>query len=154
MWFCAGWFLPSSLGLLHRRLGNGTHHNAYQTKLLSNNKSQLQLVLRTWLLSCNFSGEAKNKFASSNSAMVFDNFSQIIIHWGRGMHMRQYTMPSLVQIMACRLFGAKPLPKPILPFYQLDPKEHISVEFYPKFKDMTCKMSSAKWRPCISALMC
>ena len=28
--------------------------------------------------------------------------------------MRQKTNPSLIQVMACRLFGAKPLPSPIL----------------------------------------
>ena len=31
--------------------------------------------------------------------------------------------------MACRLFGAKPLSKPILDYCQLDPKEQISVKF-------------------------
>ena len=36
--------------------------------------------------------------------------------------------------MACRLFGAKPLPEPILPYCQLDPKEHISVNFDSKYE--------------------
>ena len=36
--------------------------------------------------------------------------------------------------MACRLFSAKPLSKPMLPYFQLDPKEHISVTFRLKFK--------------------
>ena len=48
--------------------------------------------------------------------------------------MHQYIMPALVQIMACHLFGAKPLSEPMLPYYQLDPKEHISLIFYLKFK--------------------
>ena len=32
-------------------------------------------------------------------------------------YMRQKTRPSLVQIMACRLFGAKPLSEPTLEYY-------------------------------------
>ena len=36
--------------------------------------------------------------------------------------------PSLVQIMACRLVGAKPLSEPMLEYSKLDPKE-ISVKF-------------------------
>ena len=44
-------------------------------------------------------------------------------------YMRQYNIPTLVQIMACRLFGAKPLSEPMLPYCQLDPREHISLKF-------------------------
>ena len=36
--------------------------------------------------------------------------------------------------MACRLIGAKPLSEPMLPYYQLDSNEHISVKLYLKFK--------------------
>ena len=35
--------------------------------------------------------------------------------------MRQWNGSALVQVMACRLFGAKSLPKPMLPYCQLDP---------------------------------
>ena len=64
-------------------------------------------------------------------------------------YMRQCNMPTLLQIKACCLFCAKPLPEPILPFCQLDPKELVSVKFYLKFnsfliKEMHLKMSSAK----------
>ena len=38
-------------------------------------------------------------------------------------HMRQWIGSALVQLMACRLFGAKPLPKPTLDYYQMDPQE-------------------------------
>ena len=44
-------------------------------------------------------------------------------------YMRQWTGPSLVQVMACRLFGAKPLPEPMLAYCQLDSKEQTSVKF-------------------------
>ena len=47
-------------------------------------------------------------------------------------YMRQYILPTLVLKMACRLFGAKPLSEPILPYCQLDHEEHISVKFYLK----------------------
>ena len=36
--------------------------------------------------------------------------------------------------MACRLFGAKPLPEPTLTYYQLDPQESTSVKFESKYK--------------------
>ena len=50
-------------------------------------------------------------------------------------YMRQWTwLLALVQIMACRLFGAKPLSKPILGYYQLDPYEQSSVKFPSKYK--------------------
>ena len=35
--------------------------------------------------------------------------------------------------MACYLFGTKPLSEPMLPYCQLDRKEHILVKFYVKF---------------------
>ena len=47
--------------------------------------------------------------------------------------MRQWTGPSSVQIMACRLFGAKPLPEPMLVYCQLDSWEHISVKLKSEF---------------------
>ena len=36
-------------------------------------------------------------------------------------YIRQWIMSALLQIMACRQFGAKPLSKPILGYCQLDP---------------------------------
>ena len=36
-------------------------------------------------------------------------------------YMRQWIGSALVHIMACRLFGVKPLSKPMLGYYQLDP---------------------------------
>ena len=66
--------------------------------------------------------------------------------------MRQWTGSSLVQVMACRLFGAKPLPEPMLSYCQLDSWEHISVkyesEFY-HFHSRKCnwKCGLPKWYP-------
>ena len=44
-------------------------------------------------------------------------------------YMRQWIESTLVQIMACRLYGAKPLCKPMLGYCQLDPREQTSVKF-------------------------
>ena len=44
-------------------------------------------------------------------------------------YMHQWIGSALVQIMACRLFGAKPLSKPMPGYYELDPEEQTSVKF-------------------------
>ena len=49
--------------------------------------------------------------------------------------MRQWTGSASVQVMACRLLGAKPLLEPMLPDCQLDPYEQKSVKFESKYKD-------------------
>ena len=48
--------------------------------------------------------------------------------------MRQETGSALVQVMACRLFGAKTSPELILPYCKLDPKEQTSVKLESKYK--------------------
>ena len=52
---------------------------------------------------------------------------------------------ALVQIMACHLFGTKPLSKPVLDYCQLDPWEQNSVIKIQKFSftEMHLKISSA-----------
>ena len=47
----------------------------------------------------------------------------------RVAYMRQWPRPSLVQIMACRLLGAKPLSEPMLTYCQLDHKEQNQVKY-------------------------
>ena len=67
---------------------------------------------------------------------------------------RWWYIPSLVQIMHCRLFGDNPLSEPMMVYFQLDPKEHISMKFYLKFRSfhekMHRNMSSAK----MAAILC
>ena len=48
---------------------------------------------------------------------------------------RQWIGWALVKIMACRIFSAKPLPKPIQDYYQLDPQEQTSMKFESKYKN-------------------
>ena len=67
-------------------------------------------------------------------------------------YMRQWTGSALVQVMACRLFGAKLLPEPMLAYCQLDSWEQISVklewEFF-HFHSRKCigNCRLPKWRP-------
>ena len=67
-------------------------------------------------------------------------------------YIRQWTGSALVQVMACRLFGAKPLPEPMLAYCQLDSWEQISVKFESEFHHFhsrkciwNCGLS--KWQP-------
>ena len=63
-------------------------------------------------------------------------------------YMRQLNIQSLVQIMACRLIGTKPLPEPMLSHWWVDTKGHISMKFYSKFiqgntlENVICKMAA------------
>ena len=66
-------------------------------------------------------------------------------------YMPQWTGSALVQVMACHLFGAKPLPELMLTHCQLDPQEQISVKFESKYEHsieenaiehVVCKMSA------------
>ena len=54
----------------------------------------------------------------------------------------QWTGWALVQVMACRLFGAKP--EPMLVYCHLDSWEQISVKFESELKKMYLKMTSAR----------
>ena len=49
--------------------------------------------------------------------------------------------------MACRLFGDKPLPEPMLIYCQLDPWEETSVKNESQLKTFHLKMLSTKWQP-------
>ena len=48
-------------------------------------------------------------------------------------YMHQWTGSALVQVMACRLFGAKPLPEPMLVDCQLESWKQVSVKFGSEF---------------------
>ena len=51
--------------------------------------------------------------------------------------MRRRAGSSLVQVIACLLFGAKPLPEMMLSYCQLEPLEHISVIFESRHYNLT-----------------
>ena len=67
-------------------------------------------------------------------------------------YMHQWIGSALVKIMACRLFGAKPLSKPVLGLFSIRPLGTNFSEISNKiqkfsFKKMHLKMLSAKWQP-------
>ena len=80
----------------------------------------------------------------ANSFRLWLGAKQVTSHWPRYVilyvvinslrpsdaYWHQYNIPTLVQIMACRLFCAKPLSGPMLPYCQLESKEYISVKFF------------------------
>ena len=84
-----------------------------------------------------------------NSKLTFNSFNSSP---PCAAYMSQWTGSSLVQVMACCLFGTKPLPKPMLAYCQLDSWEHISVKFeleFYHFHSRKCnwKCRLPNWRP-------
>ena len=59
----------------------------------------------------------------------------------------QWNESALVQIMACRLFGAKPLSKPMLGDCQLDTYVQTWMQFYSKYK--TFHSPKCIWKYCL-----
>ena len=66
--------------------------------------------------------------------------------------LRWWTGSSLVQVMAYGLFYAKPLPEPMLPYYQLNAWKQISGKFKSEFNHLHSrkfiwKIRQRKWQP-------
>ena len=59
--------------------------------------------------------------------------------------MHQWIKPSLIQIMACCLFGAKPLPESVLTYCQLDPGEQTSVKFWSNYNNLHLRKLTWKY---------
>ena len=49
-------------------------------------------------------------------------------------YLRQWAGSALVQIMACRLYGTKPLSEPMTQYCSLDPSEQYSVKYQSEYK--------------------
>ena len=60
-------------------------------------------------------------------------------------YMRQWTGSALVRVIACRLFGAKPLPEPMLTYCQLDPWEQTSVNRLAIFRHTSSWLLQCQW---------
>ena len=60
-------------------------------------------------------------------------------------YMRQWIREALVQIMACRLFGANPLSEPMLEYCYFDPQEQTSVKYSSKYKTFHSQKCILKW---------
>ena len=72
--------------------------------------------------------------ANTSSVVLFSEHEiyVLIIAWfisPSAAYMRQWIGSALVQIIACHLFGAKPLFEPMLGYCQLDTLEQTSVKF-------------------------
>ena len=55
------------------------------------------------------------------------------------LHICQWIGWSLVMVMACHLFIAKPLPEAMLSYHQLNPEQQTSVKVKSKYKSRSCK---------------
>ena len=69
-------------------------------------------------------------------------------------YIHQWTGSALLQVMACHLFGTKPLPEPMTTYCQLDLKEQTSVKLESKYKsfihenvfeNFVCEMAILYW---------
>ena len=65
----------------------------------------------------------------TNVFKISDTIWNHLTHPPSAAYMRQWIGSALVQVMACRLFGAKPLPEPMLAYSQLNSWEQISMKF-------------------------
>ena len=78
-----------------------------ENRLYSNIIRQYRdMIINSIIIFCECNELIDNLFNSSTHSAAF---------------MRHWIGSALVQIMACRLFGAKPLSKPMLGYWQLDP---------------------------------
>ena len=101
-----------------------------------------------WCRSSIFNAESKSHTELVNKIRVYQkkSFSLSVAY------MRQWTGSALVKAMACRLFGSKPLPEPMLANCQLDSSKQISAKFESEFyhfylKKCIWKCRLPKWRP-------
>ena len=90
----------------------------------------MNLAIRAILVYCNWA--PRNKINSSSPIAAY---------------MRQWIGSALIQIMACRLFGAMPLSEPVLEYCQMGTNFSeivIRIQTF-SFKKTYMKISSAKW---------
>ena len=78
---------------------------------------------------------------------------------GWATHIRQWNESSLAQAMACRLFGANPLPESMMTYRQQGRQEQTSSEFLfnmrsPSFKKIYLKISFVKSQPFVFRPQC
>ena len=71
----------------------------------------------------------------------------IYILWTGHTYIRQWTRSSLIQVMAWHLFGAKPLPEPML-IYQWNRNQNIIIFIHKiAFQYVACQMSAILFSP-------
>ena len=98
-------------------------------------------MLHIWLKTC-----CDNTFTKSWFIIHIHGFLVIkLTHLPLVPHICQWTGPPLVKVMACRLFGSKPLPEPMLAYCLLDSWEQISVKFESEFYHFHSRKCIWKW---------
>ena len=110
-------------------------NDPYNTRLLKENHISKHLWLELWILKPK-EYLVRTSFTRMNWIMIHIWKAAIYKHQPHfnsfppsAAYMRQWTGSGLFQVMACRLFGAKPLPEPILVYCYLDSWEQISMKF-------------------------
>ena len=93
-----------------------------------------------WLCSADWESNA----ITTGMISMNKNISELyyVIH----SYIRQWIGTALVQIMACCLFGAKPLSRPMLGYCHSNPKKLTSVKFWPKYKTFHSRKCIWKYR--------
>ena len=94
----------------------------------------------------------KHKDIHCSTSCSSDDNGWYLTHLPLYRYMRQRTGSSFVQVMACRLFGARPLTELMLAYCQLYFWDHISVTFksdFYHFRSRKCNLKCRlpKWRP-------
>ena len=93
-------------------------------KLLNKQSSDL------WLLSIHVTSLPWQTDNSLSRTLVLVRCYFELTYWGWETHI---CVSILLQIMVCRLFGAKPLPEPVMTYSEWDHMKHVSMKFYLKF---------------------
>ena len=131
-WFCSGFnVLKTSrrtLGL--RAVSKMNDWTLVQMVLIVklSTKSDNCLCVLTDEIEIRFNGcrKVRNEFRDYKSSLLPWRFK---LNIPSAAYMRRWIGSALVQVMACRLFGAKPLSKPMQGYCQLDPWRQTSVKF-------------------------
>ena len=100
---------------------------------------------------------SKNSYIVIGYRLVSASWAFVNLLGPSDAYMLQSAWPSLVQIMACRLFGAKLLSEPMPDYCHLSPRQQISLKFEQNtafflfnkmhFKNFVCKMGVFLHRP-------
>ena len=106
---------------------------------------------------CRFIQHGQTQLWTVKGAFLsFHHLCQLLTCWHLGAYIHKWTMSSLVQAMAWHLSGAKPLPEPMMTYYQSDLYKQTSIWFWSKcnhfhwrkkFKNAFCKLSAILSRP-------
>ena len=94
-------------------------------------------------MSCNRKFISRSITNSGHSSLRL--FIEAVTHWGQVTHIRQYNIWTLLQIMACRLFGTKPLHEPMLQYCQWHQGTYFS-DFCLKFRRFHSRKCTSKCR--------